>query len=116
MPKTPVTECERELCRMTGHVVLYAAGGQFDGREYRRGQTVVYCLRHGGELYDAIHRRGELAIWIRPHTNGAYPTVRAPWQSVTPPTSASSKYQADGWRRKPRGPRMPDTPPARNYR
>jgi hypothetical protein len=76
-PMAERTPCARPACPYPGHVVLYAAGGHFDGIHYRRGQAIVFCLKHGGELYDAIQGREYGRAWLAAYGPNDLPTVWA---------------------------------------
>ena len=55
---------DRSDCPYVAHVVLFAQSeGMFAGRMYRTGDRILLCLRHGGEVYDAIHGRA-WADWL----------------------------------------------------
>ena len=132
--KTPTTPCQRVGCPFPGHVVLYAVGGEFDGQTHRLGETLVYCLKHGGELYDAIRTMtgvrgaGNMRVasvpsyearpnarWLTGCTAAELPTVRSPWQSES---VATGKYSEDSPYRRSQRTRAttPDRPSSRNYR
>lgn len=49
-----MTACLTESCREPGYVILYASAYRFCGLETFPGQQLGFCLRHGGDLYDAI--------------------------------------------------------------
>lgn len=78
--------CSRPGCADTAHVVLYAAGGDFDGITYRTGQDIAFCLMHGGQVYDAIHDR-RYAPWLREYRGLDLPTVRARWHNQVASTN-----------------------------
>jgi hypothetical protein len=58
-----------EPCPYPAHVVLFGNPNaptmnyEFAGTTLRRGQLVAYCLKHGGDIYDAIHGRNT-AKWL----------------------------------------------------
>src|SRR5882757_2487853 len=51
----PETQCWLDTCRNTGHVVLYASSDKLGGQPTTPRQPVVFCLHHGGEIYDVAH-------------------------------------------------------------
>jgi hypothetical protein len=50
----PTSQCKLDGCRQDAHVVLYATGTQLAGQPTRPRQPVVFCLHHGGQIYDVI--------------------------------------------------------------
>lgn len=53
MPDT-ITRCWLDTCREPAHVVVYATGDRLGGLATRMRQPVVFCLAHGGQLYDVM--------------------------------------------------------------
>ena len=114
--------CQRAGCPYQGHVVLYAAGGEFDGQHYRRGQALVYCLKDGGQIYDAIR-----LICAYARTEGIHridPALQvAPWlrfQLDSLPTVWADHHnrphtQTPPWQRGQRA-TLPDRPKSRPRR
>jgi len=93
-----MTDCSRPECRQPGRVVLFARAGLFDKVLYADGQTIVFCLMHGGQVYDAIaaERTGkavETPTWLLGQL-GVLPSVRARYHTVTRAGRAPSKYGA----------------------
>lgn len=97
-----VTTCavqpgEGKACYEPAHVVLFApAHMRFAGRHYAMGDKILTCLEHGGQIYDAIHRRtgpyrgpGKLAWLIPAIDTNSLPAVQSPYQTTGParPTS-----------------------------
>jgi hypothetical protein len=100
--------CSRPDCPDLGHVVLFAPGGEFDGRTYKRGEPIVFCLRHGGQVYDLIHLMDPrhplddarvMTGWLR--AAGCVPLVWAP-DHIQPSAAASRPWKRPGTPTPPR--------------
>jgi hypothetical protein len=50
----PTTVCFLDNCREVGHVVLYASGDRLAGQITYERQPIVFCLKHGGQVYDVM--------------------------------------------------------------
>jgi hypothetical protein len=94
----PTTPCVLTDCSEPSHVVLFAQPisweleGRLTGHRLRHGQAVGFCLRHGGDLLDALRvadgrradLRDSLATWIREigWDLTELPQVRADWHNT----------------------------------
>lgn|SRR5882757_1283046 len=72
----PETQCWLDTCRNTGHVVLYASSDKLGGQPTTPRQPVVFCLHHGGEIYDVAHAWKNRSRPLR--EDGAIPYTTGP--------------------------------------
>jgi hypothetical protein len=49
-----LTRCHLADCGDVGHVVLYASSDRLAGKDTTPRQPVVFCLKHGSQIYDVI--------------------------------------------------------------
>lgn len=94
----PTTPCVLNGCTEPSHILLFAQEinwpleGRLEGQRLRRGTHLPLCLRHGGDLLDALRvadgrrpdLRNSLAPWIRQvgWDLTELPLVRADWHST----------------------------------
>lgn len=77
---TPCIVVDGRPCIEPSHIVLFASTHtdtyqyEFAGVTVHRGQTLGFCLAHGGHIYDAIHGVNT-AKWLIPYL-GVLPVVR----------------------------------------
>lgn len=108
------TPCHRLTCNWSSHVVLFASGASLCGRPTQPGQMVVFCLKHGGEIYDIIRsmrdtRSVTLPSWLAPDHN-RIPRVTPLPDGWTKPASPNRRpWKAAEFRDEPadRAPRKP---------
>lgn len=98
----PVIRADGGECTQVGHVVLFAPehGYEFAGRTWRRGQRIVACLSHGGQVYAAKRPGfgGQVAPWLTPYL-GQLPAIHLPEHLDNAPAATVRHRRPPAYRR-----------------
>lgn len=88
-----VTPCDLPQCGDDSHVVLFGNPDahthvyEFGGLSITRREHLGFCLKHGGDIYDANHRRA-FAKWLNGYEPWELPVPSLP--DHRPPSPAST--------------------------